>query len=273
MTTFLITWNPKRWSWETLHDEVIQFRRRGFVDIRWSCGRTRRIQRGDRIFMLRQSVTPRGIMAAGYATSETFEDSHYDAERTGETAIYLNVRLDALINPETDTILEREQLNIGHLAEVHWDTQSSGIHIPAQAAAQLESAWSAFLSQHEQEPVMLPDEVTTPEQYFEGATRQVTVSIYERCPHARQLCIEHYGCRCSVCGFDFAAVFGELGRGFIHVHHLKPLADIRAEYEIDPVADLRPICPNCHAIIHRDTKMVVTIEELRERIKRYVTSA
>jgi len=71
-------------------------------------------------------------------------------------------------------------------------------------------------------------------------------------PYARQQCIEHYGSRCSVCDFDFEQVFGERGRGFIHVHHLKPLSEIQDEYEIDPIQDLRPICPNCHAMIHHN---------------------
>ena len=116
------------------------------------------------------------------------------------------------------------------------------------------------------------DETVSPSQFNEGATRQVSLSIYERNPYARQRCIEHYGCRCSICGFDFGAVFGDLGRGFIHVHHLKPLAEIRAEYQVDPIADLRPVCPNCHAMIHRNAEMM-TIEQLRERIQSHVTSA
>jgi 5-methylcytosine-specific restriction protein A len=211
-------------------------------------------------------------MASGCATSGAFEDAHFDEKRAGDTAIYVDVRLDTLIDPLADKILERQELEAGHLAEVHWDTQMSGIHVPTEAAAQLETDWAAFLSQHGQEPVVLAEEVTTPAQFFEGATRQVTVNIYERCPHARQQCIEHFGCRCSVCGFDFEAVFGELGRGFIHVHHLKPLAEIRAEYEIDPIMDLRPICPNCHAMIHRNAE-VMTIENLKRRILRSNPSA
>ena len=45
-------------------------------------------------------------------------------------------------------------------------------------------------------------------------------------------------------------MYGDSAVGFIHVHHLKPLAEIGAEYEVDPIEDLRPICPNCHAVIH-----------------------
>lgn len=46
-------------------------------------------------------------------------------------------------------------------------------------------------------------------------------------------------------------VYGEIGRGFIHVHHKVPLSSIGKEYELDPIKDLVPVCPNCHAMLHR----------------------
>ena len=100
----------------------------------------------------------------------------------------------------------------------------------------------------------------------EGAANRVTVNVYERNPLARQQCIQHFGCRCSVCGFNFEKVFGELGCGFIHVHHLKPLSQIKEEYEVDPIADLRPICPNCHAMIHNRAEMM-SIQALKRLIR------
>jgi 5-methylcytosine-specific restriction enzyme A len=39
--------------------------------------------------------------------------------------------------------------------------------------------------------------------------------------------------------------------GFIHVHHLTPLSSLGTDYEVDPIRDLRPVCPNCHAVLHR----------------------
>lgn len=268
MTTYLITWNPKRWPWTELKHDVAHLRKRGFVDIRWSCGRTRRIERGDRIFLLRQGLTPRGIVAAGHATRPPFEAPHFDAMRPNDAATYIQVRLDTLLDAEVEPILERTELETGHLAKVHWSTQSSGIRIGSEASAQLETVWSDFLEQHAQSPVVLPDEIVVPEQFFEGATRQISVSIYERSTYARQRCIEHYGCRCAVCDFDFEKVYGELGSGFIHVHHLKPLSEIREEYEIDPISDLRPICPNCHAMIHRGAEML-SIEDLRGTLEKH----
>ena len=96
-----------------------------------------------------------------------------------------------------------------------------------------------------------PDEVDSVQTFREGAVRQVSVNAYEREPKARQKCIDYYGSSCSICDFDFGRAFGQLGKGFIHVHHLRPISEIAEEYEIDPIKDLRPVCPNCHAMIHR----------------------
>jgi len=95
-----------------------------------------------------------------------------------------------------------------------------------------------------------PEQVTSPSQYIEGAIRQISVNAYERNPAARAACIAHYGPSCVICGFNFGAMFGPTAEGYIHVHHIRPLAEIGEEYEVDPIADLRPVCPNCHAVVH-----------------------
>lgn len=100
-------------------------------------------------------------------------------------------------------------------------------------------------------------------QLFEGAKRTIVVNSYERNPLARRKCIEYYGTVCSVCNFDFGKEYGEIGKGFIHVHHLTKVADIGKAYEIDPIKDLRPVCPNCHAMLH-SKKETLTIEELKD---------
>ena len=108
--------------------------------------------------------------------------------------------------------------------------------------------------------VRLPEEL--PEQYTftEGSAIQVTVNCYERNRNARKACLTHYGYNCVVCGFDFSAVYGALGNDYIHVHHVVPLSEIGKSYVIDPVADLRPVCPNCHAMLHRKTPALQIVE-------------
>lgn len=108
-----------------------------------------------------------------------------------------------------------------------------------------------------------PDEVNVTEPILrEGSLKKVTVNAYERNRLARNLCIEHYGVSCSVCNFNFEEVFGEIGKVFIHVHHLKLLSEIGEEYVIDPIEDLRPVCPNCHSMIHK-RKPPFAIDELQ----------
>ncbi|WP_075979940.1 HNH endonuclease [Bacillus massilinigeriensis] len=103
----------------------------------------------------------------------------------------------------------------------------------------------------------------------EGAKKQVLVNAYERNYKARQQCIDHYGCHCSVCGFDFAKFYGEEFEGKIHVHHLKALSEINGEYEVDPINDLRPVCPNCHLALHSKVgDRPYSIKELKEKINR-----
>lgn len=123
-----------------------------------------------------------------------------------------------------------------------------------------------FIDEDEVNPVRLAEEVTETETYLEGATQPIKVNVYERNPHARQKCIEHYGVICQVCKFSFKKVYGAIGEAYIHVHHLKPLSEIGKEYELDPIKDLRPVCANCHAILHRK-KPAYTIDELKSIIR------
>ena len=69
----------------------------------------------------------------------------------------------------------------------------------------------------------------------------------------------------GICGFDFEAFYGELGKNYIHVHHIVPLSKINKEYSVDPKNDLVPVCPNCHAMIHR-TEPALTIDALKKQI-------
>lgn len=111
-----------------------------------------------------------------------------------------------------------------------------------------------------------PNEVQGTE-FIEGAVKSVRVNVYERDVNARSECIAIYGMNCVVCDFNFEKAYGDLGIGFIHVHHLVDLASIGHSYKVDPKADLRPVCPNCHAMLHK-IKPAYSIEELKNKLKR-----
>jgi HNH endonuclease len=104
------------------------------------------------------------------------------------------------------------------------------------------------------------------DQFDEGSKMSVLVNRHERSVPARRRCIEIYGPRCSVCEFNFEEVYGSIGSGFIHVHHINPLAASSQRYKVNPRRDLRPLCPNCHEMIHRKTPPY-SIQELRSIIQ------
>lgn len=113
-------------------------------------------------------------------------------------------------------------------------------------------------------------------QDFEGAQRQITTNRYERKPHLRFKCLAHAiesdngRLACKVCDLDFAETYGTIGEGFIHVHHLSPLGGHQREQLVDPKTDLVPVCPNCHAMLHRGqpNDKPRSIEELRQEMTR-----
>lgn len=116
-------------------------------------------------------------------------------------------------------------------------------------------------------PHLFPEEVDKLEaSYYEGVAIQVLVNQYERNRKARNQCLLHHGTACSVCGLNFAARYGAIGEEFIHVHHLRELSTIGEEYKVDPINDLIPVCPNCHAMLHQ-RRPAYSIEELKSIIK------
>ena len=109
---------------------------------------------------------------------------------------------------------------------------------------------------------LYPDELEPGATYPEGARKQVRVNAVERNSGAREACLAHHGRRCAACDLSFEEQYGEIGRNFIHVHHTTPLANVTRPYRVDPVRDLVPVCPNCHAMLHTDYPPL-SVEELR----------
>ena len=110
--------------------------------------------------------------------------------------------------------------------------------------------------------VPLEPEIVLVSSQTEGSVRKTLTTKYERSPINRALCLAAKGYSCSVCGMNFQQTYGELGREFIHVHHAVPVSKMGENYKVDPLKELFPVCPNCHAMLHR-TDPPMQIEELR----------
>jgi len=259
MNTYLFTWNPAKWKWYYLTEAIVKVNTEGFFYDYWSCGNTKKIKRGDRFYLMKlgYKTKDRGLIASGVILSEPYELPHWDEEKSkeGKTALRVNIVFEVL----SDAPIIRDDELLAKFKGFNWFPQASGIYIPSDIVTSLENIWK---ERTKKEPVLLYDNNIEFRKIIEGIPQKITIKTYTRSLEAKRICLEYYGYDCFICGFNFEKMFGEIGKGFIHVHHLRPLSEIDEAHEIDPIRDLRPVCANCHAMLHRKNPPY-SIEELK----------
>ena len=100
---------------------------------------------------------------------------------------------------------------------------------------------------------------------FEGKMLEVSQTRYERSTNNRKICLDIHGYQCKICTIDFGEKYPGIGHEFIHVHHVKQLSLQDEEVRLNPAKDLIPVCPNCHAMLHKRNPAIKP-EELRDLI-------
>ena len=269
ISTFLFTWNPQKWNWTDLQESIEHLDNVGYVVRRWSCGNSKNIKKGDRVFLVRLGEEPKGILGSGYAKSSYYVAPHWDGTQ-GKTANYIDIEFDILINPDKNSLFDKNDLGKVDPNNIQqWFPQQSGISIKPEILSLLESNWFDFVLENKYigNGFVSNDVISEKtESFMEGKSKEVTQTRYERNPQARKTCLRYHGYSCQICEFNFENKFGEIGKGFIHVHHINAIAGIGKEYEIDPKNDLIPVCPNCHAMIH-SKRPAFTIDEIKAKIK------
>lgn len=257
MKTYLLTWNPSRWQFDGLADFVDEISLIGETRFRWSTGVTKSISLGDRVFLIRLGVMPKGIIGSGFASTNNFTDPHWDKKRQAAAANYIGVVWDVL--SEQPLVSEKE---LTKLPKYNWFPQTSGVTIPPSVSRALEILWRKKTKSSNS----LSLEYSSME-LIEGHQRISTGTFFERNSLARELCIKRLGYSCSICGINFENTYGPVGKEYIHVHHLKPISQIKHTYKIDPQKDLVTVCPNCHVMLHR-TIPPQTISQLKAAMKK-----
>ena len=124
-----------------------------------------------------------------------------------------------------------------------------------------------FEKQKEEEKKRKERETRSRNEFTEGNVVDSHYDRRERDHAARMMCIEHYGYKCAICGFDFEAIYGEVGKEFIEVHHIVPISSTDGEHDVDPIKDLIPVCSNCHSILHRKRPEPYLPEEVKQMLE------
>lgn len=263
MRTRLLAWNPKMYRSQALNEELRDVEA-GKYPMRWSVGNVKNIAIGDRVFVIRLGLDPRGIVGAGWATSRPYPFKHWNPERAakGEMTNSIEINLEHM---QKEPVVAQELLrNHPALHGFQWSTQMSGVSIPDDVAEGLETLWAGLVPLRD---TGFPDESNEMPPLMEGEVKSVFVNRYERCSEARTRCLEHYGRSCAVCGMTFRQRYGAAAERLIQVHHLNPLGLVHAKTEIDPVRDMRPLCANCHVVVHL-TSPPLTIEAAQAMFRR-----
>ena len=138
-----------------------------------------------------------------------------------------------------------------------WDGRAVLASLPAPAVPALRRLWSGFLGP-QPDPLVPAPGTLVPE-----ALGQQQVNRYEQDPEARRLCLAFHGDSCAACGLVPGRRYGPAAADVLQAHLLVPGPSLAEGYVLDPVADLVPLCPTCHAVAHSRTADPYTPAEVR----------
>lgn len=141
---YLFGWNPSKFKWETLADDIIKLVAQGKLEENWSVASHKSIQPGDLAYIVRLGAEPKGIFASGVVSSKP-----YPAVKGGRSYFRINIELDILLNPDTEPILALDILKTVRLALQTWTPQASGISIKPPLVDELENLWLNFLADND----------------------------------------------------------------------------------------------------------------------------
>ncbi|WP_374949424.1 hypothetical protein [Mucilaginibacter sp.] len=143
MSAYLFGWNPIKFAWEDLEKDIREVYKNGKIIDNWSVASHKRIQPGDKAYLVRLGAEPKGIFGSGHIASEPKL-----SVRNGRHHYRIDIAVDVLLNPDTERILTFDILKTGNLSEQTWTPQASGISIRPHLVEELEGVWLNFLGGH-----------------------------------------------------------------------------------------------------------------------------
>lgn len=243
-----------------MYDHASAFQKWGFID--WHQG-NRKYAINDTIYIyctrpIQRVMYKAVVVKINMPATEIVDDREFWFDSTKyadmQSGSFARLRLAAQAN--------RPELHLDYLCKHGLAAAPQGAF---KISDELKKYIDTYINDYYHENIF-PDSDNT-EACVEGAKISVNVNRYERSSIARKRCIEYHGDNCCVCGMNFESVYGKLGEDFIHVHHIKPLHEIDDSYVVDYKNDLIPVCPNCHAMLHRKLdKNTLTWQELKNLI-------
>ncbi len=137
--TFLLTWNPNDYKFLDLDDRINQINETGYTNFEWSTGNRKDFSAGERVFLMRQGVEPRGLIGSGYIIRQAGEDMNSGKTKSNRRRIIAEIRWDTL---QREPIIPLEELIRVSGDEEMWKARASGIQIEKKITQELERIWA-----------------------------------------------------------------------------------------------------------------------------------
>jgi len=239
MNTYLLTWNPLKFPWDEIYDDIDEIEKKSYLFGTWSFGNRNNIKKDDRFFMIKLGMEPRGIFASGVVTSsKVFEEFSY--AYNGKRSYYGKIKFEVLIDPYKDIFPCELLFKNSKLKKYkNWYAQASGCLIPTDIANELSKQWNKFLEKRNlksSDNIERNDVNNPPERIEVSILRLIRDSI-----RAKRL-KEIYEYKCQICNSDIRLQ----NQSYIEVHHIRPLGN--GHNGLDVESNMIVVCPNHHAM-------------------------
>jgi len=252
----ILEWDARAWSRWDYRAAVEQAATSGRTLQQWEVGDVLNILPGTEAWLLVRGSTDAATGLAGHGVVMSGPHGSWRPAEAGSASRYITVAFDAFL-PFGEQI--RPDILQEAVPDMPW-----GESMDTPVTLLLESAEPAVrhLWQEYGPPPGRPGRLV-PGTHPPDAVSAAIVNRFEQDPNARRLCLAFHGTSCAACSFSFEVSYGQIGSDAIDVHHLVPPALLGPDYELDPVADLIPLCPNCHAVAHHGVRSPRSVAELR----------
>lgn len=252
MTNWIVPANPNLYNVRSAFSEL--------QTLHWNIGKMKSIKDGDHVYIYESHTSKEIIIKATVIKSDVTRNHIDDSKYTlgDKDFSKLGPWMELKIDNELDYDLTLSKL------------RAHGLKGNIQGIRSMPDGVSSYidgiLDNSNDYRNAFSDTTTT---FQDGKITRTYSTKYERNPKNREAAINYLGLNCQVCGFNFSSTYGDIGKDYIEVHHLKPLYTLDTPKTIDPQKDLAVLCANCHKMIHRkisDRNTILSVEELKERL-------
>lgn len=218
MSTYLLTWNPAKWTFEDWPQALIDIASHGFYIRQWSCINAHAVV-GDTVLLKKTGNGLTGIIASGTVIAAPYLNSHWGKGLNRVLKQYILIKFDRLAD-----YTKGEILPVSNSADFGYPLQSSGCLLSPDKAASLLDRFRAYVAAPVVAPIIL------------GPTNKKRVAMS---PRLRWMILDRDAHTCQDCGRSAPTVV-------LHVDHRISQKSWREQHgNLDGVNDPQNLAATC----------------------------